>query len=587
MNYYETLKKMLKDFSFFLWKKKFYIIIFFSIFITTIWAIEPIFASKAIWFIEKYISWENIVLNNIYKFLIIWISYIFIFYILKFTFRYYIIDKNALKYYVEIENFYKDKILNITQAKFLEKKWWSFFKIIDRGVESIFQMIFLVFTEAIPQIATIIWVSFLLFYINFKLALATLALIPFFLALWYYFNFKTRTVQEELHKKWDSFFWILWDYVTNLTLVKTLTFEKRASKNLTTLSNETLELQFPISKRWWIADVYANIIMSLSRLIVISYWAYLIINKQLDFSTLVLFYLYINFIYYPLSFLFWNLKNFQRHLESIKRLYEEFDNISLDKDFENAIEIEKISWKIEFKNVCFSYKHDEENEVIKNLTFTINPWEKIALVWSTWSWKSTITSLLLRFWEIKSGEILIDEINTKKIKKSSLRKHIWIVMQDNTLFNTTIKENLLIAKPNATEEEIKKALIKAKAEFVFKQKDNINTEIWERWLKLSWWEKQRLNIARVIIKNPEILILDEATSALDNKTEIEIQKSLDNLIAWKTSIIIAHRLSTIKKVDKIFVLENWQIVEKWNYEELILKWKKFFELANPDKMVMN
>lgn len=124
-------------------------------------------------------------------------------------------------------------------------------------------------------------------------------------------------------------------------------------------------------------------------------------------------------------------------------------------------------------------------------------------------------------------------------------------------------------------------------DFVFKQKDWINTEIWERWLKLSWWEKQRLNIARIFLRNPEILVLDEATSALDNKTEIEIQKSLDELIAWKTSIIIAHRLSTIKKVDRIFVLENWQIVEVWNYEELLAKKWKFFELANPDKMVMN
>lgn len=587
MTYNEILRKMIGDFKLFLNNKKFYSIVFLSIFITFFWAIEPIFASKAILFLEKYLSWENIILKNIYIFAWIWIFYILSFYLAKFIYRYYLVDKNALIHYVEIENFYKDKILYITQAKFLEKKWWSFFKIIDRWVESIFQMIFLIFTEAIPQIATVLWVSILLIFINLKLALVTLSLIPVFAILWYYFSIKTRKSQEELHKKWNSFFGILWDFVNNLTLVKTLTFEKSASDKLTNLSYETLNLQFPISKKWWISEVYANMVMSFSRLLVISFWAYMIIQKELDFATLVLFFLYINFIYYPLSFLFANLKNIQRHLESIKILYEEFENIPLDNDLENARDIENISWKIEFRNVSFSYKQTHENEVLKNINFVINPWEKIALVWSTWSWKSTITSLLLRFWEIKSWEILLDGLNTKQITKPSLRKHIWIVMQDNSLFNTTIKENLLFAKPDATDEEIKNALIKAKAEFVFKQKDWINTEIWERWLKLSGWEKQRLNIARIILKNPEVLVLDEATSALDNKTEIEIQKSLDDLIAWKTSIIIAHRLSTIKKVDKIFVLENGQIVETGNYEELLAKKWKFFELANPDKMVMS
>jgi ABC-type multidrug transport system fused ATPase/permease subunit len=130
-------------------------------------------------------------------------------------------------------------------------------------------------------------------------------------------------------------------------------------------------------------------------------------------------------------------------------------------------------------------------------------------------------------------------------------------------------------------------LKKAKAEFVFSSEKWLETIIWERWLKLSWWEKQRINIARIFLRNPEILILDEATSALDNKTEAEIQKSIEELLIWKTSIIIAHRLSTIKKVDRIFVLDKGKIVESWNYEELIQKKWFFFALANPDKMILN
>lgn len=587
MTYWQTLKQMILDFKKYIWNTKFYTIIILSIIITFSWVIEPFFASKAIYYVENYIKYWELFKDEIIKFFIIWWFYIIIFYISKFIYRFYLIDLNILKYYVEIENFYKDKILNITQAKFLEKKWWSFFKIIDRWVEAVFQVLFTVFTEIFPQIITVTSVIIILFYVNVKLAFATLALIPIFLFLWYYFNWKTRKIQEELNKKWNSFFGILWDYVNNLTLVKTLTFEKQASKNLKDISIEALHLQIPVSKRWSFADLYANFIISISRLIVILIWMRMVMNNEINFATLVLFFIFINFIYYPLWFIFGNLKNLQKNLESIKNLYEEFNNIPQDIDLENSKNIENIKWKIEFKNVNFSYKHDDESEVLKNINFSINPWEKIALVWATWSWKSTIASLLLRFWEIKSWEILLDLKNIKEIKKSSLRKHIWIVMQDNTLFNTTIKNNMLFVKSNASEEEIINALKEAKADFVFKQKDGINTEIWERWLKLSWGEKQRINIARIILKNPKILILDEATSALDNKTEVEIQKSLDKLISWKTSIIIAHRLSTIKKVDRIFVLENGRIVETGNYEELLAKWWKFFELANPDKMVMN
>ena len=138
-----------------------------------------------------------------------------------------------------------------------------------------------------------------------------------------------------------------------------------------------------------------------------------------------------------------------------------------------------------------------------------------------------------------------------------------------------------------TKKDIEKALKNAEAHFVFDLKDWINTIVWEKWLKLSWWEKQRLSIARLFLKNPKILVLDEATSALDNKTERLVQKALDKLTKWRTSIVIAHRLSTIQNADKIFVLENWKIVEIGNYKELMGKKAKFYNLANPEHLILN
>jgi len=222
----------------------------------------------------------------------------------------------------------------------------------------------------------------------------------------------------------------------------------------------------------------------------------------------------------------------------------------------------------------------------KNWNLKINPWEKIALVWNTWAGKSTIVNLLFRFWEVNSGEIKIDNIDIKNIAKTELRKNIWLVMQDNSLFNSSIKENLLFAKHNATEQELKEAIQLAQADFVYNLEKWLDTIIWERWLKLSWWEKQRLSIARLFLKNPKILVLDEATSALDNKTEKLIQKALDNLMKWRTSIVIAHRLSTIQNADNIYMLENWKIIESGNYQELMNKKANFYELANPEHLIL-
>lgn len=586
MSHKEILKKVLSNFKNFLGNKKFYFLIFICFLTTSIARFEPIFAAKIIWYIEDFIKNWTYNQNEIIIFFIIWIIYIIINSIIRYFFRYNMIDKSALLFYTNQSNIYKEKVLNITEREFLNKQSWKIYKIFDRWLEWTFIMIFLVFLEVLPSIISITFISIFLLIVNIKLAIATLLIIPFAIIIGYYFENKTSYLQKDLNKKWDSFFWQLWDAFTNLTLVKTLNFEKNISANLFEIQKDALNIQLPISKRWSISDIYVQFLINISRFLVLWTWLYLINKWQLSFTILFLFFSYIWYIYYPLWAIFWQLKNMQTNLEWISKLYEEFDNLEQDIEFENSRDIDKIKWKIEFKNVWFVYNWNNE-EVIKWVNFTINPGEKIALVWSTWSWKTTIAKLILRLFEINSWTIEIDGIDSKNITKKSLRKHIWIVMQDNTLFNITIRENMLIAKTDATEKEIANALKKAQAEFAFTGEKWLETVIWERWLKLSWWEKQRLNIARIFLRNPEILILDEATSALDNRTEAEIQKSLDLLLEWKTSIIIAHRLSTIKKVDRIFVLDKWKIIENWNYAELIEKKWKFFELANPDKMILN
>ncbi len=581
----ETLIKLIKSFKNHIWNIKFNFIVIIWLLTTILWAFEPFFSAKLIWFIEIYFKTGVFNTETLIIFFSLWMSFIVIHPIIRYIFRYFCLDKNALDFYMYQAEVFKEKALRMTEFEYLWQKPWKLFKIFDRWLESTFFILFAIFFDIYPALINIIFVSILIIVINPILALATLIFIPIFIFMWWFFNVKTRILQTNVNKIWDEFYAKLWDAITNLTLVKTLTFEKNILKEMWDIANNWYKIQLPISKRWSIADIYVSFLINIVRLTVIFTWIFLIKNWNLDLATLFLFFSYIWYIYNPINNIFSQLKNLQKHLEDIKKFYTTFENIHQDNDLETAKDIESLAWNIEFKNVNFCYIPGKT--VLNNINLEIKSWEKVALVWSTWSWKTTISKILLRLFEINSWEILVNLNNIKDIKKSSLRKHIWIVMQDSSLFNTSILENMKYAKTDASLEEIETALKKAKADFIFKTEAWLETLIWERWLKLSGWEKQRINIARIMLKNPEILILDEATSALDNKTEIEIQQSLDALMEGKTSIIIAHRLSTIKKADRIFVLDNWEIVESGNYEELLEKKWFFYNLANPDKLILS
>ena len=247
---------------------------------------------------------------------------------------------------------------------------------------------------------------------------------------------------------------------------------------------------------------------------------------------------------------------------------------------ENAIELDIIKGDIKYQNVNFSYNNKET--ILKNINLNINEGETLAIVGETGGGKTTICNLLLRFYDVDSGEITVDGINIKNFKKENLRRHIGIIQQDVFLFAGTIKENIMFGKKDAKDEEVYEAAKKAKIyDEILKMKNGFDTYVGERGVVLSGGQKQRISIARVFLKNPSILILDEATSALDSVTEFMVQKSLNELSKGKTCIIIAHRLSTIRSANKIAVVENGEIVEYGTRDELLnknSKYKKFEEM---------
>ena len=251
-----------------------------------------------------------------------------------------------------------------------------------------------------------------------------------------------------------------------------------------------------------------------------------------------------------------------------ERVFEVLDTPNEIENYKNPVNFPQRVNSIEFKNVSFSY--DERNTIIQDLSFSIPEGTTTALVGATGAGKSTTANLLLRYYNLTGGQISIGNENLEQIDLTSLRQNIGLVSQDPFLFDATVKENLLLANPTAKDNEIWNALEVASAkEFVQALPSQENTMIGERGIRLSMGEKQRLTLARALLKDPPILVLDEATASVDVETEKYIQEALDHLIKDRTTLIIAHRLSTIRNADQIIFLEDGKLMEKGNHKELV------------------
>jgi subfamily B ATP-binding cassette protein MsbA len=269
----------------------------------------------------------------------------------------------------------------------------------------------------------------------------------------------------------------------------------------------------------------------------------------------------------------------QQGMASIKRVFEVVDIQPTIKDEKDAAPLPKVEGKVEFQNVSFAY---EEEDVLKDIDLSVEPGEVIALVGRTGAGKSTLMTLLLRFYDPSSGKITVDGHDIKNVKLETLRNQIAVVPQEISLFRGTVKDNIAYGKANAKEEEIVSAAKLANAHnFIEDLPLQYDTEVGERGTKLSGGERQRVAIARAILRDPRILILDEATSSLDAETEALIRQALERLMEGRTTFIIAHRLYTIEKANRIIVIDDGKIVETGPHAELLAKgglYKHLYEI---------
>ena len=290
-------------------------------------------------------------------------------------------------------------------------------------------------------------------------------------------------------------------------------------------------------------------------------------NGRIDFADYSAFVVSVNLFIAPVTTLINFMEQYQDGVTGFERFIEIIDT-EPEKDSPDAVDIGTAQGHIRFENVTYGYNNDET--VLKNVTLDVPKGKTFALVGPSGGGKTTICHLIPHFYDITEGKIYIDDREIHQITMESLRRNIGIVQQDIYLFNSTIRENILYGRPDATEEEVIEAAKRANIhEYIMGLPDGYSTEIGERGVRLSGGQKQRLSIARVFLKNPPILILDEATSALDNTTEILIQQSLDELCKGRTTIVVAHRLSTIRGADEIAVISGGEITEKGTHEELV------------------
>jgi len=502
-----------------------------------------------------------IVFNYIIRNVSIWIQY-------KWT---QLIQKKLFPEFFKLDNTTVEKLwtwkLQFIMNDGINLRRWLFKKLCEKVPDLIITTIYVLY-----QIYLTGWIKFILIFI-----------VVFCIIFILIKSFQKRRLPEMVSKRW-----IMaehWRQFVKMIMSKMEILQNNKEQFEIEKDNEILQTAYKSHIKinnwaWWIYRVW-TIFSFILNIFILYYW-YLVITNNWDLSLFV-----------------WLLASatlFQKVIDNSAQLYKEFTNefAGVQKLWDTFAEIPKMkntfkdtpfkykSGDIEIKDITFGYT--EDRNVFEHFSLDLRWWTKTAFVWESGSWKTTLMKLIAWYLLLEEWEIYVDKQEIHHVDLYSYFSHIGFLTQDPSVFDWTIYDNLVYTlKEQPTDAKLKKVIKAAKCEFIYDFTEWLQTEIWEKGVRLSWWQKQRLAIAKIMLKNPDIILLDEPTSALDSFNEEEISQALNNLFEWKTVIIVAHRLQTVKSSDRILLFEEWKVIEDWTHQSLTRKnwkYKKMLDLQS-------
>ncbi len=433
-----------------------------------------------------------------------------------------------------------------------------------------------VIVNVIRNVLTVVGVYGIMLYISWQLSLVMLAFIVVVFVTSFVFRKIVRKVFTKERQYISDLNTFLNENLSGMKIIQIFNRQKKKDEEFLQKNENLRKSRYAVVLAFGIYRPFITLLYISS--IAVTFW--LGMEFGLDAGMIVAFYLYLSRFFNPIQNLADQLNNLQKATTASERLFNLLDVKPEIRDREDAVTVDKFEGKIEFKNVWFAYK--DEDWILKDVSFTINPKETCAFVGATGAGKTTILSLIVRNYEIQKGQILIDGRDISTIDIHSLRKGIGQMLQDVFLFSGTVRSNIALNDESFTDEEIEAACKYVNADtFIFAQERGLDEEVIERGENFSQGQRQLLSFARTVLHKPQILILDEATANIDAETEVVIQKSLENIRNIGTMLVVAHRLSTIQHADQIIVLQNGRIIEKGTHQQLLKNkgyYHKLYEL---------
>ncbi|MGB5289586.1 MAG: ABC transporter ATP-binding protein [Ignavibacteriaceae bacterium] len=434
----------------------------------------------------------------------------------------------------------------------------------------------------------ILWIFGFMFFMDFNLSLVTLSVLPVLIYGTFLFRKKARESYRDVRLHLARLNSYMQEHVTGMSVVQIFNKENDEYKKFSGINSDYRMVN--IKSIFYYAIFYPGVelLSSIAVGLIIWYGGGEIIQGTLTIGVLFAFIQYTEMFFRPIRDLSEKYNIMQTAMASSERIFKLLDNKTMIRNPENPIKLENVKGSIDFKNVWFAY--NSEDFVLKDISFSINPGETVAIVGHTGAGKTSIINILTRFYDINKGEILLDGINIEKLDKRELRKHISMVLQDVFLFSGNIKSNINLDNDEISDQRVLEAANVVGADkFIDELPKKYNEEVKERGATLSVGQKQLISFARALAFNPKILILDEATSSIDTESEHLIKQAIEKLLVGRTAIVIAHRLSTIQNADKIIVLHKGEIRETGNHQQLLAKkgiYYKLYQLQYKDQEIL-